>query len=71
MNSQQIAFEDLSDAAAVASAKAAEIYGLNIVAEDIQVYRVFDFLYCFLLVYNFTLVDDLIVKFNFRMILIM
>ncbi|KAG2321475.1 hypothetical protein Bca52824_014688 [Brassica carinata] len=33
---KQIAFEGLSDAAAVASAKAAEIYGLSIVAEDIQ-----------------------------------
>ncbi|KAH0933967.1 hypothetical protein HID58_011084 [Brassica napus] len=31
-----IALEGLSDAAAVASAKAAEIYGLSIVAEDIQ-----------------------------------
>ena len=52
---QQIAFEDLSDAAAVASAKAAEIYGLNIVAEDIQVYRFIDFLYYFLLVHNLNL----------------
>ncbi|KAG7576434.1 ACT domain [Arabidopsis thaliana x Arabidopsis arenosa] len=33
---KQIAFENLSDAAAVASAEAAKIYGLNIVAEDIQ-----------------------------------
>ncbi|KAJ0249596.1 Arogenate dehydratase/prephenate dehydratase 2 [Hirschfeldia incana] len=33
---KQIAFEGLSDAAAVASAKAAEIYGLNVLAEDIQ-----------------------------------
>ncbi|KAF3548084.1 hypothetical protein DY000_02003790 [Brassica cretica] len=31
-----IALEGLSDAAAVASAKAAEIYGLSVVAEDIQ-----------------------------------
>ncbi|CAD5322389.1 unnamed protein product [Arabidopsis thaliana] len=33
---KQIAFENLNDAAAVASEKAAKIYGLNIVAEDIQ-----------------------------------
>ncbi|EOA30806.1 hypothetical protein CARUB_v10013950mg [Capsella rubella] len=33
---KQIAFEKLNDAAAVASAEAANIYGLNIVAEDIQ-----------------------------------
>ncbi|XP_010456023.1 PREDICTED: arogenate dehydratase/prephenate dehydratase 2, chloroplastic [Camelina sativa] len=33
---KQIAFEKLNDAAAVASAEAAKIYGLNIVAEDIQ-----------------------------------
>ncbi|CAH8343677.1 unnamed protein product [Eruca vesicaria subsp. sativa] len=33
---QQIAFEGLSDAAAVASAEAATIYGLSIVVEDIQ-----------------------------------
>jgi arogenate/prephenate dehydratase len=33
---KQIAFENLNDAAAVASEKAAKIYGLNIVAKDIQ-----------------------------------
>ncbi|CAA7050956.1 unnamed protein product [Microthlaspi erraticum] len=33
---QQIAYEKLGDAAAVASAEAAKIYGLNIIAEDIQ-----------------------------------
>ncbi|XP_010486331.1 PREDICTED: arogenate dehydratase/prephenate dehydratase 2, chloroplastic [Camelina sativa] len=33
---KQIAFEKINDAAAVASAEAAKIYGLNIVAEDIQ-----------------------------------
>ena len=35
---QLIALEGLSDAAAVASAKAAKIYGLSVVAEDIQVF---------------------------------
>jgi arogenate/prephenate dehydratase len=38
---KQIAFENLNDAAAVASEKAAKIYGLNIVAKDIQVLKTF------------------------------
>lgn len=58
---QLIALEGLSDAAAVASAKAADIYGLSIVAEVSRFFRVF-----FCLYHDFTLVVlfDCEVQFN-------
>ena len=36
-----MAFQKLKDTGAVASSSAAKIYGLNILAQDIQVYVVF------------------------------